>query len=125
MAGLTTAGVEFSGSVMRYAEIEQAESRFRLQRLGNCEFEFDAASVAYLGMQPDLLYIDTGIVTGDYSVTPLAVTVPTGYNYQSIETLIGVGNTVTGITYSDGELTAIDNIAPGFRSIIKFERSKL
>ncbi|MDA0684746.1 MAG: hypothetical protein O2797_05825 [Bacteroidetes bacterium] len=55
MAGLTTAGVEFSGSVMRYAEIEQAESRFRLQRLGNCEFEFDAASVAYLGMQPDLL----------------------------------------------------------------------
>lgn len=55
MAGLITAGVEFSGSVMRYAEVEQAESRFRLLRLGNCEFEFDAFSVAYLGTQPELL----------------------------------------------------------------------
>lgn len=77
------------------------------------------------GLQPDLLYIDTGTVTGDYSVTPLAITVPTGYNYKDIETLIGSGNTVNGITYATGELTALDNIAPGFRSILKFERTKL
>ena len=44
MAVQSTAGVEFSGSVMRYSEIEQVDSAFKLLRLGNCEFEFDASS---------------------------------------------------------------------------------
>ncbi len=47
MAVLSTAGVEFAGSVMRYSEIEQVGSAFKLLRLGNCEFEFDASSAIY------------------------------------------------------------------------------
>ena len=47
MAGLSTAGVEFSGDLMRYAEVGHEDGRFRLLRLGNCEFEFDAESVVF------------------------------------------------------------------------------
>jgi len=42
MAGISTAGVEFSQSLMRYAEVEQNDGRHRLVRLGSCEFGFDA-----------------------------------------------------------------------------------
>ncbi len=53
MAATSTAGVEFTGSVMRYSEVERLESTCRLLRLGNCEFEFDVASVVYSGSQPE------------------------------------------------------------------------
>lgn len=47
MAGLSTAGVEFSGDLMRYAEVEHADGHYRLLRLGNCEFEFNASDVVF------------------------------------------------------------------------------
>ncbi len=55
MAGISTAGVEFSHDLMRYAEVEQSDGHYRLLRLGNCEFEFDAASVLFDGDQPELI----------------------------------------------------------------------
>jgi len=53
MAAISTAGVEFTGNVMRYSEIEHLDAKFRLLRLGNCEFEFDAAAVVYQGDHPE------------------------------------------------------------------------
>ena len=47
-----SAGVEFVGNLMRYAEVERRSDGYRLLRLGNCEFEFDAASVVYGGLLP-------------------------------------------------------------------------
>jgi hypothetical protein len=47
MQAIARAGVEFHGSAMRYAEIEQADSDFRLLRLGDCQFEFDAYDVLF------------------------------------------------------------------------------
>lgn len=32
---------------MRYAEVEHSDGRYRLLRLGNCEFEFDASTVVF------------------------------------------------------------------------------
>ena len=55
MAGISTAGVEFSRDLMRYAEVEQQDGHFKLLRLGNCEFEFDAAAVLFDGDHPELL----------------------------------------------------------------------
>ncbi len=49
MVPQSTAGVEFVGNLMRYAEVENDTTSPRLLRLGNCEFEFDAASVVYFG----------------------------------------------------------------------------
>lgn len=49
MSKASIAGIQFCDRVMRYAEVEHDESRFRLVRLGNCEFEFDVAAVAYEG----------------------------------------------------------------------------
>lgn len=42
------AGIEFSDSVLRYAEVEQYGSRYRLLRLGTCDFDF--------GLVDDLLH---------------------------------------------------------------------
>lgn len=55
MAGISTAGVEFSRDLMRYAEVEQTDGQFKLMRLGNCEFEFDAAAVLFDGDSPEYL----------------------------------------------------------------------
>ncbi len=52
MVSQSTAGVEFVGNLMRYAEVENDISSPRLLRLGNCEFEFDAAAVVYSGWAP-------------------------------------------------------------------------
>ncbi len=49
MAGTSTAGVEFSRDLMRYAEVEQNDGHLRLLRLGNCAFEFDAEAVLFEG----------------------------------------------------------------------------
>lgn len=51
----SSAGISFSGSVMRYAEIERAGSVTRLLRLGNCDFEFDAASELFSPSRPSRL----------------------------------------------------------------------
>lgn len=53
----STAGVEFLGSVMRYSEIERIGASYRLLRLGNCDFEFDAGARLY-GSE-DGGYLDT------------------------------------------------------------------
>lgn len=55
MAGISTAGVEFSRDLMRYAEVEQHDGHHKLLRLGNCEFEFDAAAVLFDGDSPELM----------------------------------------------------------------------
>ncbi len=47
MQAIARAGVEFHGSAMRYAEIEQTDGDFRLLRLGDCQFEFDAYEVLF------------------------------------------------------------------------------
>lgn len=43
MARSTRAGIELSGSVLRYAAVTRSNGAFELQRLGRCDFEFDAA----------------------------------------------------------------------------------
>ena len=55
MAGISTAGVEFSRDLMRYAEVERREGQFKLVRLGSCEFGFDAAKVLFDGVTPQFL----------------------------------------------------------------------
>ena len=55
MAGISTAGVEFSRDLMRYAEVEQHDGHLKLLRLGNCEFEFDAEAVLFEGQDPAML----------------------------------------------------------------------
>ena len=77
------------------------------------------------GLTPDILYINTGLITDDIESDPLAIDVPTEYVYVSIETAIETGNPVTGITYAEGELTATGNEAPGFTAVLKFERWQL
>ena len=57
MQAIARAGVEFHGSAMRYAEIEQTGDDFRLLRLGDCQFEFDAYEVLFSG-GPDA-FLDT------------------------------------------------------------------
>ena len=52
MIAQSTAGVEFVGHLMRYAEVEFDGSTHKLLRLGNCEFEFDASEVVYSGAYP-------------------------------------------------------------------------
>ena len=47
MQAIARAGVEFHGSAMRYAEIEEVNREFRLLRLGDCQFEFDAFEVLF------------------------------------------------------------------------------
>ncbi len=112
------------------------------------------------GLQPDILYIDTGTVTGDYSSTGLAIDVPAGYIFRKlfllssvalsnfvlknksdvIETSIGAVGVATITSadkfpvgeslfyeYEEGDKTLYceGNTSPGFRAILKFERSKL
>lgn len=55
MAGISTAGVEFSRDLMRYAEVERREGQFKLVRLGSCEFGFDAAGVLFDGITPQFM----------------------------------------------------------------------
>jgi len=55
MGVTSTAGVEFVGNLMRYAEVEHNGSANRLLRLGNCEFEFDVADVIYQGQSPEMI----------------------------------------------------------------------
>ena len=47
MQAIARAGVEFHGSAMRYAEIEELNREYRLLRLGDCQFEFDAYEVLF------------------------------------------------------------------------------
>ena len=47
MRASAKAGIEFTGAVMRYSEVERYGSRFRLLRLGNCDFEFDVSEVLF------------------------------------------------------------------------------
>ena len=55
MEAVSTAGVEFVGNLMRYAEVEQRDNSYKLLRLGNCEFEFDVSGVVYGGADADKL----------------------------------------------------------------------
>lgn len=41
MKALARASVDLQGREMRYAELEQFENRYRLLRLGSCDFDFD------------------------------------------------------------------------------------
>jgi len=52
MVPQSTAGVEFVGNLMRYAEVEYDGTSHKLLRLGNCEFEFNASDVVYSGGFP-------------------------------------------------------------------------
>lgn len=77
---------------------------------------------------PEILHIDTGIVIDDISTatgTPLEVVYPSGYHYVGMEVEIGALNTITDIAYVGNELTATDNIAPGFRAILEFHTSEM
>lgn len=56
MGVTSTAGVEFVGNLMRYAEVEYDGSTYRLLRLGNCEFEFDVADVIYQGHALEMVH---------------------------------------------------------------------
>lgn len=52
---MTTAGLELSGRVLRYTEIEQTGPSVRLLRLGNCDFEFDAEADLFSSESPSRL----------------------------------------------------------------------
>lgn len=56
---MTTAGLELSGRVLRYTEIEQTGPTVRLLRLGNCDFEFDAEADLFSAEPPSRLDILT------------------------------------------------------------------
>lgn len=49
------AGIDIYGNVLRYAEVEQYGTRFRLLRLGSCEFDFDVGAELLSGGQPQHL----------------------------------------------------------------------
>jgi hypothetical protein len=46
------AGIDLYGSGMRYAEVEQIDGRYRLLRLGSCDFEFDVAHEVFENREP-------------------------------------------------------------------------
>ncbi len=76
-------------------------------------------------VSPDVLFIDTEVVTDDISVTGLTIDLPGNYVFIRLESIIGAENTVTDIAFAGGLLTATDNIAPGFRSVLRFEKSMI
>jgi hypothetical protein len=41
------AGIDIYGNVLRYAEVEQYGTRYRLLRLGSCDFDFDVADAVW------------------------------------------------------------------------------
>lgn len=51
------AGIEFSDSVLRYAEVEQYGSRYRLLRLGTCDFDFRLVDDLLHRHDPDALEV--------------------------------------------------------------------
>src|SRR5690606_14335340 len=51
------AGIEFSDTVLRYAEVEQYGSRFRLLRLGTCDFDFRLVDDLLHRHHPDALEV--------------------------------------------------------------------
>ena len=51
------AGIEFSDSVLRYAEVEQYGSRFRLLRLGTCDFDFQLVDDLLHRQDPDAMEV--------------------------------------------------------------------
>lgn len=57
MDAVARAGIDIFGSVMRYAEVEQYGTRYRLLRLGSCDFEFDVFSEVFSA--PDPTHLDT------------------------------------------------------------------
>ena len=53
--GDVRAGIEVSGMVLRYAEVERRDGRYQLLRLGSCEFDFDVVETLRNGAQPEHL----------------------------------------------------------------------
>lgn len=47
MEALARAGIDITGNVLRYAEVEQSGREFRLLRLGSCDFDFDVAEALW------------------------------------------------------------------------------
>ncbi len=47
MQASATAGIEFYGAAMRYSEVEHYGRRYRLLRLGDCDFEFDVSEALF------------------------------------------------------------------------------
>lgn len=80
------AGIEIQGGILRYAEVEQYGTRYRLLRLGSCDFEFDLADELLKGAHSDHLGVIreaiedvfAGTVAGDLRV---AVHPPNGYAF--------------------------------------------
>ncbi len=52
MESQARAGIDIFGRVMRYAEVEQYGARYRLLRLGSCDFEFDVADELFGAENP-------------------------------------------------------------------------
>ena len=57
MEALARAGIDIYGSVLRYAEVEQYGNRYRLLRLGSCDFEFDVFAEVFEAADP--AHLDT------------------------------------------------------------------
>src|SRR5690606_10565174 len=51
------AGIEFSDTVLRYAEVEQYGSRYRLLRLGTCDFDFRLVEDLLQRHDPDAIEV--------------------------------------------------------------------
>ena len=104
------------------------------------------------GLSPDILYIDTGVLTGDYSAFPYRIEPPSGYfpvyadlisnvelsnfTFMFESELIMIGIIEEGekritfyesMIYDTGNISiqCTGNAAPGFRCVVKYEKSRL
>ena len=68
----SSAGIAFCGSVMRYAEVERSGSAIRLIRLGNCDFEFNAADELFAAARPSRLDVIKDALSDVFSGTTAA-----------------------------------------------------
>lgn len=71
------AGIDIYGSALRYAEVEQYGARYRLLRLGSCDFDFDVTEAVLRTEHPQhlatvseaLADVFSGSVADSYQVT--------------------------------------------------------
>lgn len=86
------AGIDVHGTVLRYAELEQRASRYRLLRLGSFNFDFDVAAAIREAAHPehlDALSDALGQAFGPSTATRLHVVVHPPHSYSFFTPLPG------------------------------------
>ncbi len=80
------AGIDFNGSILRYAEVEETKEGFHLLRLGACDFDFDVADDLFGEAQPRHLGTVVEALADVFAGSEatqlnLALHPPTGYSF--------------------------------------------